>query len=209
MVTAVRSETKTYKRPYLLQLQVRNLLCRTTDISQDDLEKIGDTGIANQWWRAVKVYGFDGTNRCHAGLELHINWLTHTIEVAVWGGEVTVKKTVFTEDLAPEVRNAVEVFNQTVIEQCLTTEWRVSYAEGVDVARIRRELGLSPAPPITWAGTVSTQSSSVKELPELRVRLLIAESDELVPEERQPSQKPSQPAAESFVERIKQVLGEF
>jgi hypothetical protein len=185
MVTAVGSETKptkTVKRSYLLQWQVRNLLSRTTVISQDYLEKIGGTGIANKWFRAVKVHGFDATNRCHVGLEFEINWLTHTIEVVVWGDEVTINKTVFTDDLAPEVGNAIQIFNQAVNAECLRTAWRVSYAPGVDVGRIRKELGLVDAPPIAWAGKVSQQTSQVAELPELKVRLLIAESDELVPE---------------------------
>jgi hypothetical protein len=218
MVTAVGSEgqttaqsksTKTVKRMYLLQLQVRNLLSRTTDISKDYLEKIGDKAIANRCLRAIKVHGFDAANRCHVGLELEINWLTHTIEVAVWGEEVTFNKTVFTDDCAPELINAVVVFNQAVNAECLRTEWRVSYAPGVDVERIRRELGLSPAAPITWAGLVSKQSFGVSELRELKVRLLIAESDELVPEGSQASQKPGEtPAAGSLFDRIKDAFGE-
>jgi hypothetical protein len=46
MGTAVGSETKptkTVKRSYLLHVQVRNLLSRTTDISQQTLAKF-DTG---------------------------------------------------------------------------------------------------------------------------------------------------------------------
>jgi hypothetical protein len=218
MVTTATYETKptkTVKRMYLLQLQVRNLLSRTTDISQDYLDKISGTGIANQWLRAIMVYGFDARNRAQVGLELEINWLTHTVELVVWGDEVTINKTVYADDCAPEVMNAVVVFNQAVNAECLTTRWRVSYAAGVDVARVRRELGLEPAPPITWAGNVSTQSFGVSELPELKVRLLIAESDELVPEGGQPfpqagrQENPvGKSAAASLIERVKLALGE-
>jgi hypothetical protein len=217
MVTTVGSEgqttsktksTKTAKRMYLLQLQVRNLLSRTTDISKDYLEKIGGKGIGNQWLRKVSVHGFDGANRCHVGLELEINWIKHTIELAVWGEEVTFKKTVFADDCAPEVMNAIEVFNQAMIEQCLTSEWRVHYAPGVDVERVRQELGLHPASPITWAGKVSAQSFGVSELRELKVRLLIAESDELVPVTSRQKMPGEKPAAESLFERIKQAFGE-
>jgi hypothetical protein len=210
MVATTGSETKTtktVKRSYLLQLQVRNLLARTRDISQDYLEKIGDKGIANRWFRAVKVHGFDATNRCRAGLELEINWLTHTIEVVVYGDEVTVNKTVFTEDLAPEVRNAVEVFNQAVNAECLTTRWRVSYAAGVDVEQVRQELGLQDASPITWAGKVSTQSFGISELPEVKVRLLIAESDELMPEPGKQDKKEEE-YLNSLLERINKAFRE-
>jgi hypothetical protein len=169
------------------------------------LEKIGGTGIKNQWLSNIKVHGFDATNRCHAGLELHINWLTHTIEVAVWGEKVTVEKTSFAEDVAPEVMNAIEVFNQAVIEERLTTEWRVSYAPGVDVEHVRRELGLSPAAPITWAGIVSSQSFGVSELRELKVRLLVAESDETAPTAPEQAAKS---VAECLFERIKHAVGE-
>jgi hypothetical protein len=210
MVTAARSEpkpTKTHKRMYLIQLQVRNLLSRTTNISPDYLEKIADRGIPNQWLKAVKVHGFDATNRCHVGLELEIDWVRHTIAVVVLGEEVTINKTVFADDCAPEVMNAIEVFNQAVNAECLRTEWRVSYADGVDVERVRRELGLSPAAPLAWAGPVFKQTFGVSELRELKVRLLIAESDELVPETSR-QQSAGKSATDSFIERIKQALGE-
>jgi hypothetical protein len=210
MVTAATSETKptkTVKRLYLLQLQVRNLLSRTTDISPDYLEKIGGKGIANQWLRAIMVHGFDASNRCHVGLELEINWVRHTIEIVVWGGEVTVNKTVFTDDCAPELINAIVVFNQAVNAECLRTACRVHYAEGIDVARARRELGLVPAAPIAWAGKVFKQAFGVSELPEMKVSLLIAESDELVSETSR-QQLVGKPTTESFIERIKQALGE-
>jgi hypothetical protein len=199
--------TKTVKRSYLLLLQVRNLLSRTTDISQDDLGKIVDKGISNRWLCAVKVHGFDQSNRCHVGLELEINWLTHTIELVVWGEEVTINKTVFTDECAPEVLNAVSVFNQAVNAECLTPKWRVSYAEGVDVEQVRRELGLAAAPPITWAGKVSTESSQVAELPELKVCLLIAESDELVPEPGK-QEKKEEEYLNSLLERINKAFRE-
>jgi hypothetical protein len=187
MVTATQSNTtKTYKRPWLLQWQVRNLLARTTDISEDYLKKILDKGIANRWLRTVKVHGFDATNRCHIGLELEINWHTHTLELVFWGDEVTVNKTKFREGFAPEMWNAVEVLNQAVNAECLRAEWRVSYAEGVDEERVDRELGLKNALPITWAGKVFQQASGISEMPELKVILLIAESDERVPVGSQP-----------------------
>ena len=181
MVTATQSNTtRTGKRPWLLQWQVRNLLRRTTDISQDYLERICDIGIANQWLGEVSVYGFDQNDRCHAGIELEINWLTHTIELVFWGDEVMVTKSKYTDGCAPEVDNAVEVFNQAVNAECLRPDWRVSYAAGVDAARVDRELRLQTAPPITWAGKVRKQSSVISELPEMKVILLMAESDEPV-----------------------------
>jgi hypothetical protein len=190
MVTVERSEaktTKTVQRSYLLQWQVRNLLIRTTDISEDDLKKIVDKGFGNQWLYAVKVHGFDQSNRCHVGVEFEIDWITHTIAVVVSGDEVTVNKTKYKDDVAPEVRNAVEIFNQAANAEYLRPKWRVSYTEGVDVERIQQELGLKDAPSITWAGKVFTKSSEISELPEARVILLIAESDELVPVESQTS----------------------
>jgi hypothetical protein len=211
MVTT--DKTKTVNRKYLLQWQVRNMLCRTTVIGEDYLEKI-DKGLTNQWFRAVKVHGFDATNRCHAGLECVINWLTHSIEVVVWGAEARINETVWAEDCAPELINAVTIFNQAANAQCLTTKWRAFCEPGVDVEMVCRELGLVPAPAITWAGKVSQQASQVAELPELTVRLLFAESDELAPPPANPAKpedgsqaKPGEkPSPESLFERIKQVL---
>jgi hypothetical protein len=209
MVTAISETkpTKTVKRLYLLQLQVRNLLSRTTDLTPYHLETLGGKAISNQWLEKVSVYGLDATNRCHAGLELEINWLTHTLEVVVWGENVTVNKTMYTDDCAPEVMNAIVVFNHAVIEQCLTTECRVTYAPGVDRARVDRELGLVLGAPIYWAGPVSQQAFGVSELPELKVRLLIAESNALVPvtSKQQPKGKST---TEPLFARIKHAFGE-
>jgi hypothetical protein len=178
MVTAERAERQTFSetqqtttvpRRWLLTVQVRNLLSRTIVISQNTLEKI-DKGLRNRWIETVSVYGLDGQTRCHVGLELTIDWHTYSLQVVLWGETVSVNKTVFTEDnLAPEVQNAIVVFNQAAIEERLTTEWRVSYAPGVDVERIRRELGFGPCPPLTWAGKIKKQAFPVKEFPELTV----------------------------------------
>jgi hypothetical protein len=212
MVTAVRSErqtfseAKTVKRMYLLQLQVRNLFSRTpTDISKGCRDKLVGIGLANQWLQKIGVYGLDGTKRGQIGLELEIDWRTHTIQVVVFGEEVRINKTVFTDDLAPEVGNAIEVFNQAVIEEDLKPEWRVFYAAGVDVARVDRELGLSSAPPITWAGTVSPQSFGITELPELKVSLLVAESDEPVPKSQEERKYPHK--EKGLFDRINDAFG--
>jgi len=157
------------------------------DISHDRLAKIVGKGIANRWLSAVNVHGFDQSNRCHVGLTLDINWLTYAIELAFWGDEITINKTMYTDDCAPEVTNAIEVFNQAVNVECLQTKCRASYAEGVDVERVKRELEFQDAPPITWAGKVFKQTFGISELPELKVILLVAESDELEPVESQTS----------------------
>jgi hypothetical protein len=182
MVTATQSTTTTTtKRSLLIQCQIRNMLDRTTDISHDRLAKLVDTGIANRWLRAVKVHGFDQSNRCHAGIELDIDWLKHKIELAVWDDEITINKTIYTDGCAPEVRNAIEVFNQAVNAECLRTKCRASYAKGVDVEMVKRELGFQDAPPIIWAGKVFKQTFGISEQPELQVILMVAESDELEP----------------------------
>jgi len=172
MVTAVRSETqltKTVPRPWLLQVQVRNQLCRTTDIGESTLEKI-DVGIRNQWIETISVYGLDARNRCHAELELEIDWLNYSVQVALQGETVSVKKTIFAEDnLAPEVSNCIRVFNQAVIEECLSTIWAVSYPKELDRAYINRKLGFSPCPSPTWAGKIRKKTFPVEELPELTV----------------------------------------
>src|SRR5918999_6000484 len=101
MVTATRSETqqtKTVPRFWLLQVQVRNLLSRTTASSDSTLAKM-DKGLRNQWLREISVYGLDEKNRCHAGVALTIDWATHTMRVLVYGDEVTIDKTVYPDNL--------------------------------------------------------------------------------------------------------------
>jgi hypothetical protein len=201
-VMVTTEKIRTAKRAYLVQCQVRNLFSRTTVIEKDYLDKLVGRGIGNRWLSTVMVHGFDATNRCHCGIELHIDWLRYTIEVAVWGEEVRINQTVFAqENVAPEVLNAIEVFTQIVKAEDLRTEWRVRCAEGVDVELVFRELGLVRAPAITWAGKVSSQAAKVTELPELTVRLLIAEIADLVPVAQQKS-------LESLFKRLREHLGE-
>jgi hypothetical protein len=181
MVATIGSETKptkTVNRYYLLHLQVRNLLARTTVISQETLAKI-DKALIHRWIQTIGVYGLDGNGRCHVGLELTINWLTHTVHLLVAGEEVTIDRTVFSpDDLAPEVQNGVAVFNQAVNAECLRTEWRVSYPKDLDRERINRELGFVPATPLAWAGNVQQKAYPVAELPELTVTFRQAIPDE-------------------------------
>jgi hypothetical protein len=207
VTTAERTEAvqiRTAKRAYLLQWQARNMVRRTTVIEDDSLERIG-RGITNRWFSEVSVYGFDDTNRCHCGIELEINWLRYTIEVAVWGEEVRINQTVWaSEEVAPEVVNGIEVFTQIVNSEALRTEWQCRVTQGVDVEMVCRELRMQRAPAITWAGKVSTQSAKVAEMPELTVRLLIAESTDLVPV----SKHPSADGLESLVARLREHVGE-
>jgi hypothetical protein len=97
--------------------------------------------------------------------------------VLLVGDDIAIDRTVYSDDVAPEVINGIAVLNQAVNAECLHTEWRITYPKGVDVARIRRELGLAPAPPLQWAGKVEKRTSSVPELPELTVTFLQAVSD--------------------------------
>jgi hypothetical protein len=94
MVATIGSETtttKTVNRYYLLHWQVQNLLSRTTVISQETLAKI-DTALIHQWIRTIGVYGLDDSGRCHVGLVLTINWVTHSIHVLVMGEEVSIDR---------------------------------------------------------------------------------------------------------------------
>jgi hypothetical protein len=179
MVTAVKSETRqttTVPRYWLLHVQVRNLLSRTAVVGEETLARI-DKGLSNQWIQTIGVYGFDGSDRCHVGLELTIDWETHTIRVLLDGDEVRIDRTVFTDNLAPEVQNGIKVFNQAVIEDCLRPKWRVFYAKGADTQRLNRELGFVDAAPLAWAGNVRKETYPVPELPELTVTFLEAIPD--------------------------------
>jgi hypothetical protein len=200
MVTATRSETRTANRKYLLQWQVRNLVSRTTAESQQTLAKF-DKGVTNQWLGEVGVYGLDQSLRAVVGLELAINWLNYSIQVLIWGETVSVNQTLWAEDCAPEVSNAIEVFNQAVKAEDLKPEWRCWYAPGVDEEMVNRELGFKNAPPLPWAGKVEQQASQVKELPELTVTFLQAIAEETLPE----TSRKSEPE-KSLFERIKEVL---
>jgi hypothetical protein len=211
-------KTKIVKRLYLLQWQVRNTFCRTMHCNEKIQEKI-DKGLTNQWFRKVGFYGLDRTNRICVALELEINWLTYSIQILVWGETVSINKTVWAhEEVAPEVVNAIVVFNQAVNAECLSTEWRCWVSEGVDVDMVCRELGFRSNPLPPWAGKVEQQSSQVAELPELTVRLLFAESDALVSEresdsqtERSPEPEGNQPSPQESLEsqlaRLMQLFG--
>jgi hypothetical protein len=177
MVTAEKAEpkpTKSVPRFWLLNVQVRNVLSKTTKISQDSLQSI-DKGLSNQWIETIAVHGLDDNDRCRVGLELRINWVTHGMQVLLTGGEVSLDRTLYTdEDLAHEVVNAVAVFNLAVHALCLRTKWCVRYPKNLDRERINQALGFSPSPPVQWAGKVVKQLSPVPELPELTITMLAA-----------------------------------
>jgi hypothetical protein len=172
MVTTAGPEPKpttTVKRSYLLHWQVRNLLARTTQISQETLAKI-DTALTNRWIHKIGVYGLDDSGRCHVGLELRINWGTHMVQLLLAGDNVSIDRKIFSpDDLAPEVHNAICVFNQAVNAECLRTKVRLSHPPYAPMERIREELGFVPVAPVTWAGNVEQQTFPVPELPELTV----------------------------------------
>jgi hypothetical protein len=179
MVTAERAETKTAKtmnRSYLIQLQVRNLLARTGETSQEWLAKI-DIALALQWVETIGVYGLDSSGRCHVGMELQIDWVTHNLRVLLVGDDIAIDRTVYSDDVAPEVINGIAVFNQAVNAECLRTKWRLTHPAGVDMVRIRKELGLVLAAPLQWAGDVEKKHFPVPELPELTVTFLQAVQD--------------------------------
>jgi hypothetical protein len=179
MVTTVGTKTKsakTVQRLYLLRVQIRNLLARTTDTSQDTLTKI-DTALIRQWIQTIGVYGLDASGQSHVGLELTINWATHTVQVRVAGEEVTIEQAVYIDDLAPEVTNGIVVFNQAVNAECLRSEWRMTHPKGVDAEHVRRELGFVACSPLLWAGNVEKQVYPVPELPELTMTFLEAIPD--------------------------------
>jgi hypothetical protein len=176
MATTIGSQTKptkTVNRLYLLQVQVRNLLSRTTESTQQTLSKI-DTALRHQWIETIGVYGLDGSGRCHVGLQLRINWLTHTVHVLLDGVEVSIGRTVYVDDLAPEVVNGIAVFNQAVNAECLHPKWQMTHPQGADAGHIRRELGFVACSPVHWAGSVEEQAYTVAEMPELTVAFLQA-----------------------------------
>jgi hypothetical protein len=150
MVTTAGPEPKpttTVKRSYLLHWQVRNLLARTTQISQETLAKI-DTALTNRWIHKIGVYGLDDSGRCHVGLELRINWGTHMVQLLLAGDNVSIDRKIFSpDDLAPEVHNAICVFNQAVNAECLRTKVRLSHPHMLRWSGLGRSWGLSPSRP--------------------------------------------------------------
>jgi hypothetical protein len=54
----------------------------------------------------------------------------------------------------------------------------MSHPFGVDVERIRRELGFGAAVPLTWAGKVEKKDYPIAELPEFTVTFLEATPNE-------------------------------
>jgi hypothetical protein len=186
--------TKIVNRVYLLQVQVRNLLARTTATSQQTLAKF-DTALRNQWIETIGAYGLDGNGCCHVGLQLRIDWLTHAVHVLLDGDTVRIDRTVYIDDLAPEVMNGIVVFNQAVNAECLYPKWQMTHPHGADAAHIRRELGFVAGATLTWAGRVERQTYTVAEVPELTVTFL-----EAVPE---PEKAPEQ----GLFDRIKDAFG--
>jgi hypothetical protein len=172
-VTAARTSTKTYPRLTLVCTQVRRILRRTTEISDEALDRITH-GVRERWIKEISIHGFDESSMCRASVEFAIDWSEYDRQLSLGRATIVVEERKWPEDTAIEVDECIRAFNDCVTEQGLSPKWRVAYADGVYsdsnlLARVRESLGLKPAEPIKWGGRIVGEPFSIRELPETKV----------------------------------------
>jgi len=173
------TRTKTYARIVLLKEQVRTILRRTTQISQETLHRLM-IGVDNHWIANFLVYGFDQKNLCRAELVFEIDWDEFQLQISHGRTTVTIDQR-WENDTAIEVDEVIRLFNEFSQECNLRTEWMVRYRSWVysdsnKLQEVQRVLGLTTAPKIRWAGMRQGTSHQIPELPEARVGCYITDT---------------------------------
>lgn len=176
--TYTYSKTRTYARIALLKEQIRRMLRRTTNISQDSLSRL-EIGIDKQWISTFLVYAFDNRKLCRAELIFEIDWDEYKLQMSRGKTTVSIDER-WIDNTAIEVDEVIILFNDFVRTYSLRTEWMVTYPSWIyknelKLQEVRRSLGLSPAETIKWAGQKHGTSHQIPELPEARVGCYLAD----------------------------------
>jgi len=171
--------TKTYARIVLLKEQVRTILRRTTQVSQETLQRLM-IGLDRYWIATFLVYAFDNNNLCRGELTFEIDWDEYQLQMSRGKTTVTIDQR-WENDTAIEVDEIVRLFNDFSREFNLRTQWRIRYTAAINSdprkkEEVQRTLGLETAAPINWAGPRQGTSHQIPELPEARVGCYIVDS---------------------------------
>ncbi|HKF56116.1 MAG TPA: hypothetical protein VKJ45_11745 [Blastocatellia bacterium] len=168
--TRTFTSTKTFLRVQALKLQLRIALRRAlrpgalTQASIDGIMK----GVDKEYIEWLRIYGFDVSGRARCELSLHIDW--NRYEVHIGAGRTTIEiDDRWPDQAAIELNETLELFNEFVVNNNLSTKWRVAYRPWLSGEAINRELGFVTPKPLTWAGKREGFANVIPELDEIRI----------------------------------------
>ncbi len=171
------SSANTFARIALIQWQFSAALRQTTAITEETLNKLL-LGVADdqRWIEKVSIYGLTADNLCRAELTLEIDWDEYNLQISQARVLVAVDEKRWRDNTAPEVSDAIKIFNKFVKMCNLETTWQITYTDQVyqtskQHASVDRTLGLVTAEPIKWVTTEQSLKITVGELPEITVGL--------------------------------------
>ena len=178
MTTRTYTTTSTHTRLGLLEIQIRSVLRRTTDIEGEYLDTLME-GVSRRWLTAFHVYAFDREGMCRGELTLDIDWDEHGRQIAIGKQTVTIDAR-WRDDTAIEVDEAARFFELFVREFSLETDWRTTCAREIITDPNKRKqvythLGLTAADPVTWASDPAGRQLRISELPELKVGVYLSD----------------------------------
>jgi hypothetical protein len=172
-----KTVTATFTRINLIKSQIKIALIRTTDLSEETVEKSILKGIEKKWIKTVSIYALDTNNYCHAQLLLEIDWDEHNLQIKNGNATIAIADDgrTWKENTALEVREAISLFLDYVTEKSLEAICQTSYAPGVNREEANRELGMVSAEPVKWKGKTDGNIYDLPELKELKVGFFYVE----------------------------------
>jgi hypothetical protein len=173
-----RTSTNTYSRIIFLQIQITELLKKTTQISDSMLDKIL-VAVVNKWICQIDVYAFNSSNLCQAQLKMEIDWNEYEQQISSSKTTIAVHP-LWTNDLLPQTDSAIWTFNEYVSQFRLTTKWLITYADWVynnssKLTEAREFLGTSPSKSIRWSGNTISDFLKNTDVPEFCIGLYLVE----------------------------------
>ncbi len=161
----------TLTRILVIQAQVEIALTRTTYLSEEAIDSILK-GIEKQWIDQVYIYGLDSKNMCSAQLIIEIDWYKHNLQNCNGNRTVVIAadSPTWIDNTAIELREAISLFNDYVVENSLKAKCQTSYGLGVNREDANPLLGIVNTEAIRWKDNLSRLFDfRILEIKELRV----------------------------------------
>lgn len=172
--TRTVSGTITTTRLGFINAQVKIALRRSMHyIDEETLNRVFDQGIRKGYIKQIDIYGMDTSGYCRAQLRIQIDWQRHQIHIRE-GRDMLVVPGTWMEIGAIEIDELTKLFREFVTDEQLETTWQFYWADWVDVAVARQELGTVEATPPTWRGRPTGMSTSVTQADEMQVGCYLA-----------------------------------
>lgn len=159
--------TAVFTRIELIKMQVRILLRRTAEITDDFLSNI-EKGLDKKWINKITIYGLDNDNLCRAQLTLEIDWEEHDFQISKGKATVSIDER-WENNTAIEVDEAINIFEKFVRKKGLKTTVIYNHPDWVNLNKVCKELNLVKAETPRWKKEFQQFKIKIPEVPEISV----------------------------------------